>query len=175
MPGSGHGRHRSVTGDRAAQVATSPGWACALAGSYPCQGAGSSLSRPPEYNASARQLGTEGAGPGGVRRACTRILASGCLKPDPLLRSCSPAGGLPGGLRGSRGYTGRGGDPDEQGDEAASPSPAGLLVNPVASRVDQQRSRRERRRDQKKRDHHPRVCLSPVRHGIAARHAVDAA
>ena len=44
-----------------------------------------------------------------------------------------------------------------------------------ASLADQHGPRRERRRDQKKRDHHPQVCLSPVRHVISERNAVDAA
>ena len=75
----------------------------------------------------------------------------------PLLRLCSSADGLPGDLRGGLGYPGRDGDPDEQGDGAADPPPADLLVNPFANLADQQRPRRERRRDQKKTRSHVRV------------------
>ena len=63
--------------------------------------------------------------------------------------SARPPGGLPGRPPGSRGDPARGGDPDEQGDEAAGPPPAGLPVSPFASLADQHRPRRERRRDQK--------------------------
>jgi hypothetical protein len=116
-------------------------------------------------------MGTEGGGPGGVRRACTRMLTSGCLKPDatPALVLARPADCL-GDLRAVVVIQLEAALPMSRAmrppvrHRPVFPSAHSPALDPAVSAA-----------ATRKRDHHPHVCLSPIRHVISERSAVDGA